>query len=115
MSISRVYTSFTRNEIRQLFQTAKRAVKELELTILLAPKQGPTGRLLVVTPRIIGNAPARNRLRRQCKSIFYEERLFDRGFDCAIITRPGVTSFEFSLLKTILVKAFEQISKQEPK
>lgn len=113
MSIPRIFTAFTRKEIQKFFQTAKRAVKEPELTILVAPGRQAAGRILIVIPRAVGNAPIRNHLRRQLKSIYFEQKLYEYGVDCAIITRPGAAKLTFARLKELIFKAFADVPKRE--
>ena len=38
----------------------------------------PYAKILIVTPKKIGSAPVRNLLKRRLKSIFYEEKLYER-------------------------------------
>lgn len=66
------------------------------------------GRLLVVTPRAVGTAPQRNKIRRRLKAIFYENKLFERPFDYAIIIRKEATQLPFDSLEEIIVRTFNQ-------
>lgn len=111
--IERANSSFTQNEIKQLFQTAHRAIKVPELTILLGPVQTQIGRLLIIIPRSVGNAVVRNHLRRQIKSIFYEQKLADYGHDCIIIARYGASNLSFLRLQNLMLEAFSHLSDQE--
>ena len=99
------FTSFSKKEISQFFASAQRVLKHPGLTILMAPKSAATGRLLIVTPRKIGNAPKRNKIRRRLKALFYEEKLSEGSFDCACIMRKEGTILSFSELKDLLLKA----------
>jgi len=98
--------SFTQKEIRELFQLAHRAIREPELTILLAPSKSTTGRLLLIIPRAVGNAVVRNHLRRQIKSIFHEQKLYEYGSNCIVIARPGASNLAFCRLQDLLMAAF---------
>jgi len=104
---------FTKREVSQLFKKARAAVKHPGLTILCAPTTGlvnttnqrPPGRILVITPRKIGSAPERNRIRRRLKALFYEKKHFELGIDCIIIVKkPGIT-LSFAQLATLLEQA----------
>jgi ribonuclease P protein component len=106
MSIARRFTSFTQREIRQTFKSAKRVLKEPELTVLLAPATLPHGRLLVVAARAVGTAPRRNKVRRRIKSIFYQQKFFERGFDCIVLVRTAATEVSFERLESLLLQAF---------
>ncbi len=106
-------SSFTQTEIKELFRTAHRVVKEPELTILLAPQKAEMGRLLIIIPRSVGIAVARNHLRRQLKSIFHEQKLYEYGSDCIVITRPGATKLSFARLQELLLEAFSTLTDRE--
>ena len=102
---ARELTRFTKREVDQLFRTAKAVHKSDGLTILCAPKQKAFGRALLITSRKVGNAPKRNKLRRQLRSIFYQNKLYDCGVDCAFITRAPLTKKSFSELQTMCINA----------
>ena len=103
----RQLTQLHKIEIDHLFKNAKVAYKSPDITILCAPKQKEFGRALFITSRKIGTAPERNRLRRQLKAIFYQEKLYAYGFDCAFITRASLKNQPFQTLKAISLQALE--------
>lgn len=105
--IAREITRFTKQEIDQAFAQAERVAHNPYITILRAPRQKEFGHILIIASRKIGNAPQRNKLRRQLKSIFYEEKLYELPYNCIIITRPGATEISFDQLKEMLVKALK--------
>jgi ribonuclease P protein component len=105
--IAREITRFTQSEIDHAFAHAERVSQNPYITILRAPTQKGFGRILIIASRKIGNAPQRNKLRRQFKSIFYEEKLYELPYDCIIITRPGATEIPFEQLKDMLIKALK--------
>ncbi len=105
--IARKITRFTKSEIDKLFQSSRRALKHPALTIALAPRQKNFGRILIIASRKVGNAPERNNVRRQIKSIFYEEQLFNREFDCIIIVHKQAVSLRFEELKELLLQAYK--------
>jgi len=104
MPTVRQITRLPEQDIKQLLKHARRIHKSPELDILIAPARLPYGRILVITPARIGNAPQRNLLRRRLKAVFYEEKLFSLGFDCAIIAKLKATTLDFDALKTLLMK-----------
>lgn len=114
MSIARQYTSFTQCEIRQLFKTARRVLREPALTMLIAPSEMSHGRLLVVTARSVGNAVVRNRVRRRLKSIFYQQKYFLQPFDCAIIVRAAVTQVTFEQLEALFAQGYATLQTAVP-
>ena len=97
---------FTRQEIDSLWKKARRVVKHDGLHILLAPRSGNFGRLLLVVPKRIGTAPIRNKLRRQLKHIFYEQKFHEGDRDWIVIARPAVSQLDFSALQKLLLHAF---------
>ena len=103
---------FTKREVSQLFKKARAAIRHPGLTILCAPtspvnatNQRPPGRILVITPRKIGSAPERNRIRRRLKALFYEKKYFELGIDCIIIVKKPGIALSFAQLATLLEQA----------
>ncbi len=86
-------------------KTARAFVRHAGFVILAAPRTRETARVLIVIPKKVGNAPTRNKLRRQIKSIFYEEKLFERGNDWVVIVKPAATHLSFAQIKELLLKA----------
>jgi ribonuclease P protein component len=109
--ITQTLSSFSRNEVSEFFKKAKRAFKNAGLTILCAPCTGTFGRVLLITPRKVGNAPQRNRIRRQLRSLFYQEKLYDQMLDCAIIVRSPAVEYSFEMLREFCVTALSTASK----
>ena len=106
MSAPRELTRFTQHEIDYAFKNARRALAQPGIHILLAPKQKELGRILVIASRKTGNAPHRNKLKRQIRSIFNENKLFEQPFDCIVIFKSSA-EFLFDDLKTYMLKAYE--------
>ena len=104
--------ALSEREIRSLFRTAKRIIRDPGFDILIAPSTQAEGRLLVVTSRRTGNAPQRNKVRRRIKAIFYEQALSKRGYDCAIIVKKPGISVEFAQIQELMLKAFEMADAQ---
>jgi ribonuclease P protein component len=105
--ITRTISSFKPREVEAFFQNARCVFKDAGLTLLCAPSQAETGRVLVITPRRIGNAPARNKIRRQLRALFYETTLYALRTDCAVIVRAPALAYTFEKLKTICVNALK--------
>ncbi len=108
--IARSIPRWAKSEIDHAFAHARRMVKHPGLTILVAPQQAEHGRILIITPKKVGSAPERNKLRRQLKSIFYEEELYKKGLDCIVIFRKAAVGLPFAELKKMLISAFGQKS-----
>jgi len=96
---------FSRKEIDTLFANNIAVYKSKELVILQAPCSFSTSRILLITSRKVGNAPERNKLRRQGRAIFYEEQLYKLQHHCVIIFKAPAKSLSFAQFKTILVSA----------
>lgn len=98
---------FTQKDIKKLFAQAKRVLRQPGLDILLGHTELPQGRLLVVTPRLVGTAPERNKVRRRLKAVFYEERLFEQHYDCIVIVKKGGPAISFDKLRSYILQAYE--------
>jgi ribonuclease P protein component len=98
---------FSKPEIDKAFKKARRVVKHAGLHLLVAPQQGPHGRILIIIPRKVGKSPERNKIKRRLKAIFYEEKLYEKGFDCIAIAKPGAAQISFDELKKLLLQAFQ--------
>ena len=109
-SVAKKISKFTKREIDHLFKHARRVFRDGSCTILLAPRQADFARVLIITSRKVGNAPERNLIRRRIKSIFYEEKLYELGFDCAFIAQKKATELSFDQLKSMLVGVYAKIS-----
>lgn len=109
--VARKITQFqSKKEIDALFKRARCAVKHPGLFILIAPAQSDIGRILIIASRKVGNAPQRNKIRRRLKSIFYEEKLYEKGFDCIVIVKKEGTQLPFETLRELLLDTFAKQS-----
>jgi len=99
---------FTKQEVSEMFKKARRALRHPGLDILCAKARKKVGRILVITSAKVGTSPQRNKIRRQLKSIFFEEKLFELGLDCVvIIKKPGV-DLSFDQLRDLLETALKK-------
>lgn len=105
----------TRPEIGRLFKTARRIARFTAFDFLAAPQTGVTGRLLLVASAKTGSAPERNKAKRRFRSIFYETRLFERGYDCIVICKKECISLDFDQLKELFLSCFEKLKAREEK
>ena len=102
-NISKKLSSFSKQEVAQLFSKAKRVLKKHPgLDILCAPTAQDFGRILIITSRKVGKASKRNLIRRRLKAIFYEEKLYEKGLDCIVIVKKEGINLPFKELKGIL-------------
>jgi ribonuclease P protein component len=111
-SLSSLISKFTRQEINDLFRNSKKYLKHPALDILLSPATHEEfGRILVVTPRKVGTAPERNKIRRRLKAIFYESRLFELDYDCVVLVKKEAISLSFNELKALLIETMVKAPK----
>jgi len=100
---------FTKKEIDAAFTAAFSVHKDQFITILaVRPSMSNHGRALFITPRKIGCAPKRNKIRRQIKSIIIEHRLYERGQDSIFIIKSLASEPSFDLIKKIVLKAYDR-------
>lgn len=102
-------SKFTKGEIDHLFKHARHVFRRTSCTILLAPGQTDFGRILIIASRKVGNAPERNLIRRRIKSIFYEEKLYEKAFDCAIIVQKKMVELSFVEIKELILNAYGRV------
>lgn len=102
-SVARQITQWTRNEIKSLFKQGKYICRHDYFDVRVAPAQKDVGRVLIVTPRKIGNAVKRNTIRRRLKSIFYTYHLYTKGYDWLIFAKPGSAGTSYHDLRTLVI------------
>ncbi len=100
-----IISTFSEKEVRQLFAAARRVTADPIIEVRRAPMLGKHGRILIVVPKKVGNAPTRNRFKRRIRAIFYQEQLYTRGYDCIVLARPGAAALSFAQLKHLLTRA----------
>lgn len=98
----------SQTEIRQLFNKARRVLKHPGLDLLIATTSEPKGKLIVVTPGRIGNAVARNLIRRRIKAIFDQEHLRSQGFDFVVFVKKDGTKLSYEQLKHLILSSLQQ-------
>ena len=108
--------SFSKSEISAFFKDALRVYRSPDLDLLCKPAALSYGRFLPLTPRRLGNAPTRNKIRRQLKAIFYEQNLSLLGIDCLAILKKDILTHSFDQLQELLLfslkKAEQRLKKQ---
>jgi ribonuclease P protein component len=109
-ALIRKITQFSSREIDLLWKQARRVVQHNGLALLKAPRSGSFGRILMVIPKRVGNAPIRNKLRRQIRHIFYENKLHEGASDWIVIARPGAHEIPFAALQNLFVQAASKAS-----
>lgn len=107
MSSASQLSYFTQSEIAALLKSARRVLKHPGLDFLIAPARKDTGRILVITPKRIGNAPQRNKVRRRIKALFYEEKILNRGYDCIAIVKLAGINLPYEELKKLILESLD--------
>lgn len=106
---ARNLSRFSKQEINKLLKSARRVLKHPGFDILIAPALSKHGRILVITPRKVGNAIKRNRFRRRLKEIFRKEKFFETGYDWVIIAQQEGVSLSYDELTVILLDAKQYV------
>lgn len=106
--IAKHLSDFTQKEIAAIFKKSSRVYKGPGLDLLMAPASRNFGRILVVTPRKVGSAPERNRIRRRIKALFYEHKLYEHRFDTCIIIKKAGIDYSLQELTSLITIAFKQ-------
>lgn len=97
------YTGFTNREVRTVIQNAKKRVLIQGLSFICIDSAFEKGRLLVVTPRRLGSAPVRNKIRRRLKAIFYEHGIYAKRVDVIIFVKNEALALPFAELQKIMM------------
>ncbi len=106
--------SFEKKEIDLTFEAAQPKASISGLKLLQSPikkSEEPFnstdpkfGKLLIITSRKTGKACKRNKIRRQLKSIFYENKLFEKPVNSIILVYKQALDLKFDQLKEFLLK-----------
>lgn len=108
MKVPKDLSRFTKKEINAVFEAAFSVYKDDFITILAArPSIKDHGRSLFVTRKRIGNAPERNLIRRQIKSIIIENQLHSKQQDTIFIIKSLESKPAFNEISKIVTKAYE--------
>lgn len=102
----RELTRFKKKEIDDLFKRSKRLGSNQGLTILGGKSAFSYGKILVIIPKTVGSAPIRNQIKRRLKTIFYEQRFYQRGLDAIILVRKQGARYSYGTLLTFMQQCF---------
>lgn len=97
---------FTPREVQTVFAQGRRYSFAPGLTFVIAPALRSHGRILVVTPRKLGNAIERNTLRRRLKAAFFEQGLAAEPYDVIVLSRRKAVALPYQQLVSLLLQAF---------
>lgn len=94
-------SQFTQAEVRSLFSRARSVFRSPSLEIRQASRPDSFARILIVIPRVVGNAVQRNLLRRRIKNIFHQHHLTKSPYDWLVLARKGAAQLSFEQLQEI--------------
>ncbi len=101
--------SFTQKEVDAAFSHASKLASKPGLKLLAAAATEeqipPHGKLLIMIPRRFGGAVKRNRIRRQIKSIYYENGLYTKPRIAILLVYPDANAMGFEELREFLINA----------
>jgi ribonuclease P protein component len=98
---------FEKKEIDSTFQNAKSINKIPGLKLLQAPMTSESqdfGKLLIIASKKVGKAHKRNKIRRQLKSIFYQEKLYSNPVNSIILVYSPAIDLSFEEKREFLIK-----------
>ena len=104
---------FSPSQRRQLFKESHLIHRQNELDIRYLKQEDSSalpGRILIITPRKVGSAPERNKLRRRLTALYYEEGWYKKKYDLLIYCRKGSADLSFDELKMILQTTFNALA-----
>lgn len=99
-----------KKEIALLLKKARFVLRHPACDIRSAPKSGDLARILIITPRAMGNAVKRNLVRRRIKSLFYEKKWYSGDHDWLIYAKKPITQLSFKQLQELISTAIAPIS-----
>ncbi len=94
--------SFDKREVQALFRRIAKRIYKAGLDIRIAPALYSYGRLLIIVPKKVGNAPQRNRIKRRLRALFYKEKFYTLLKDVIIVVRPEAAALSFMQLEAVL-------------
>jgi ribonuclease P protein component len=103
--IARNITLFKKRDIKNLFKQSHTILNTAGLTIRSRPSSQKYGRALIVTPKKVGSAPVRNRIKRRIKSLFYEYKLYDLKKDFIFLCKKPLSHLSFDDLKKLILNS----------
>ena len=98
---------FEKKEIDHTFQnsTQKACISGIKLLQAKSANEDQYfGKLLIITSRKVGKAVKRNKIKRQLKEIFYQEKLYQKPINSILIVYKSALELSFKELKDFLMK-----------
>ncbi|MBN1549466.1 ribonuclease P protein component [Candidatus Babeliales bacterium] len=108
VALPRGLTVFTKRERDELFKRSAFLFRQRGLAFRVAPATKAYGRILIVVPKRVGTAVARNKLRRQIKSIFYEQKFYEHNKDLIVLVAPPAATLSFEEIIKLMTKVIHE-------
>lgn len=103
-SLYKAISRFNKFEIEALFSISKKTSYSSFWDFRFAKTTDHVGRILIIASKKIGSAPERNKIKRQIKSIFYEEKLYGLGYTFICIVKKPLIQKKFEFIKKNMVE-----------
>ena len=98
--------SFSQNEIDLAFKNANTIKNAQGLKFLQTDEKNiEHGKILIITPRKLGKAHDRNKIRRQIKAIFFEEKLYEKPVISILLLYKEALDLTYEELKIFMLKS----------
>jgi len=94
--------SFKKSEIKEAFEGAQFKAKGPGLKLLQSKSSLEHGKILIIIPKRAGKASKRNKFRRQVKSIFFHEKLYEKPIISILLVYEDAMELTFEQTKTFL-------------
>lgn len=107
--VARRITQWNNAEVGVVLKQSRRLYKGDACDIRVAKTTHDLARLLLIVSRKTGSAAERNRFRRRIKALFYQEKLYNKGFDWIIFAKKDGVQANFAELKDIITTAAQQL------
>jgi ribonuclease P protein component len=93
----------SRQEILQALKKATRVCTYPELEIRKVFLDQAPGKILIIIPKKVGNAPLRNKIRRRLKALFFENKLNTLPYNWIFFVKPGINKWSFQQLCDVVL------------
>jgi ribonuclease P protein component len=111
MGIARRITLWSNKEVGGLLKKSCRLYISPEFDVKVAPTRDAIGKILIIVSSRIGAAPARNKFKRRVKALFYQEKLYQKGYHWVIFAKKPGLKLGFQALKSIILSLVPSLPK----
>jgi ribonuclease P protein component len=102
-SVARRITLVGRREAVKLLRRAFPLCSLPEFDVKVSRTVAKVGISFIITPRTSGAAHQRNLVKRRIKAIFYQNRLYEQGYNWLIFVKKGAHKLPFVRLESFLL------------